>query len=488
MMWELIQENKRKSWVLFVTMGICLVLLGFFIGKVWFGVDGGFAGIIVALVIWGILSLVSYYSGDSILLLSSRAKKITHEVHPQLFNVVEEMKIAANLPVMPRIYIIDDPGLNAFATGRNLNRCSIAVTAGLLAKLNRDELQGVIAHEMSHILNRDVLYMTFAGVMLGSIVILSEVFLRSMFYSGSSRRYRGGSKNASQGQGIILLIALLLAILAPILARIFYFAISRKREYLADASAVRLNRYPQGLASALEKISNSPLRLSSANKVTAPMYIVNPFKKDRFSLFAKNIFSTHPPVEERIRILRSMTHDVSYKSYQEAFSAIKGKAANVMPPSALHDSQTIPVRKGYIPAREEQTAKSQARIAGDLMRVLNNYAFLVCACGMKIKIPPNFNKEKISCPRCGRELEIPLSNLKKVVIGASAGMGRQKGSKKLLKEETPQIYKRHGNGWESFSCRCGELIQISPAFCGKYITCRKCHRKIEIRNITCAEL
>ena len=265
-------------------MGICLILLGGVVGAIWFSTEGVVIGIFIALCIWVLLSVISYTAGDSIILSASNAKKVTRDVHPRLFNIVEEMKISANLQAMPQIYIIDDPAPNAFATGKNPEKSSIAVTAGLLSALNRDELQGVIAHEMSHIINRDVLYVTFAGIMLGSIVILSEVFLRSLWYSGgSSRRYRvsSSSKSGGQAQAIIMVIAIVVAILAPIMARLFYFALSRKREYLADASAVRLTRYPEGLASALDKISNTNINFAAANKITAPMYIAMPLKNKK---------------------------------------------------------------------------------------------------------------------------------------------------------------------------------------------------------------
>ena len=190
-MWELIRANKRNSIILMALMAACLLLVGFVIGIGFFGPQGGFFGLIIAVVIWLILTLVSFSSGDRIFLLASKAVPITHDVHPQLFNIVEEMKIAASLPAMPKIHIINDPAPNAFATGRKPESASVAVTAGLLGRLNRDELQGVIAHEISHIVHRDILFVTLAGIMLGSIVLLSQVFLRGMFYSsmtGSRRR------------------------------------------------------------------------------------------------------------------------------------------------------------------------------------------------------------------------------------------------------------------------------------------------------------
>ena len=479
-MWELIRSNKRKSLILFIAMGVCLVLLGYFVGAVFFPPDGGIAGIFLAFGIWFFMSLLSYFSGDSILLAVSKAKEVSHDVHPQLFNVVEEMKIAANCPVMPKVYIIDEAAPNAFATGTKPEKCAIAVTAGLLSRLNRDELQGVIAHEMSHIVNRDVLFMTFAGMLLGSIVLVSEIFLRSMWFSSrSSRRYRSSRKGGGQAQLAIMVVAIVLAILAPILTRLLYFAISRKREYLADASAVRLTRYPQGLASALEKISSMNLDLSSANKVTAPMYIVNPIKKKGAQL--SNLTSTHPPITERIKILRSMMYGVNFRDYQKAFSKLKGKTSPLIPTSGLLEAKRIPVREASVEKWPEPEKKKSIRELGDLIRAVNKYAFLVCACGLKMKVPPDFAQPRISCPRCGREIEVPLAQLAAVTAAAGA-VTSEKGLQKDVQAgpQDRQTYVRKGQGWESFSCSCGRLLQISPAFCAKSIVCKDCGRKIEI--------
>ena len=300
-MWEQIRVNKRNSVILLSTMAICLMALGAVMGLAFGGGEGAFFGVIIATVIWLVLMVVSFSSGDQILLASSKAKLVTHEVHPQLFNVVEEMKIAAHLPKMPKIYIINDPSPNAFATGRSPERASVAVRAGLLAKLNRDELQGVIAHEMSHIVNRDILFITLAGVMLGSIVLMSQVFLRGMFYSSmsSTRRFSSRSSNQGGAQLLFLVIALVAAILAPIFVQILYFSLSRRREYLADAGAVRLSRYPEGLASALEKISQNNKPLETANKVTAPMYISTPIKSKK----GVNLYSPHRPIQKRMQNL-----------------------------------------------------------------------------------------------------------------------------------------------------------------------------------------
>lgn len=407
-MWELIRANKRNSIVLLVLMAICLMLLGFIIGASFFGLDGGFIGLIIATGVWLILTTVSFSSGDQIFLAASKAKPITHDVHPQLFNVVEEMKIAAGLPAMPKIYIINEPAPNAFATGRNPQSASVAVTAGLLGRLNRDELQGVIAHEISHILHRDILFVTLAGIMLGSIVLLSQVFLRSMFYGsmmGSRRRYSAGGRGGGQAQLIMLVIAIIAAILAPIMAYLLYFALSRRREYLADAGAARLTRYPEGLAGALEKIANdkSP-QLAAVNKVTAPMYIVNPFKKKK-QMKLSDLTSTHPPISERIRILRNMTHGASFKDYSDSFSNTT-HTKTVVPPSAL-TKEDIALRQAGAEAKKKQRLEKQMHQVGDIMRRVNGFVFLTCVCDVKLKVPPNFKGNKVKCPRCKRILDLP---------------------------------------------------------------------------------
>ena len=387
-------------------MAAVLIGLGFVIGLVFFGPNGGFFGLIIATAIWLILTMVSFSSGDQILLASSRARPVTHDVHPQLFNVVEEMSISAGLP-MPKVYIIADPAPNAFATGRNPQTASVAVTAGLLGRLNRDELQGVIAHELSHILHRDILFVTLAGIMLGSIVLLSQIFLRGMFYSsmsGSRRRYSSGSGGGGQAQIIMLVVAIVAAILAPIMAQLLYFALSRKREYLADAGAARLTRYPEGLASALEKIAGdrSP-QIASANKVTAPMYIVNPFKKKK-GMKLSDLSSTHPPISERIKILRNMTGGASFKDYSSSYSNITHNRT-VVPATAL-TKEDVALRQASAEAKKKQRLEKQLHQVGDIMRRVNGFIFLTCICGLKLKVPPNYKAKMVKCPRCKRTLNL----------------------------------------------------------------------------------
>ncbi len=465
--------------MLFLGMGACLLILGYLIGSTIYPKTGGPAGVMVASLLWLVMSLIGYFSGDSILLAASKARPVTPEIHPRLFNVVEEMKIASGMSTMPKIYIIDDPAPNAFATGRKPENCAIAVTAGLLSRLNRDELQGVVAHEMSHIGNRDVQFMTFAGILLGGIVLISHFFIRSVFYSsGSSRRFRSGGKGGGQAQLIIFAAAILFAILAPILARLLYFAMSRRREYLADASAARLTRYPEGLASALEKISSSTADLSSANKVTAPMYIVNPLKPKGRRL--SDLTSTHPPISQRIKILRGMAGGAGYYDYQKAFTGITGEGAAIIPASGLSTKEKVTIRA---PSAEEASRRPPMREAGDLMRVVNNYAFLVCACGLKIKVPPDFKKPDVSCPRCGRENAVPVAELAAVgALAEAISKGEKAERPEKGRKPEPQIYNRKGHAWESFRCNCGRLIQISPSLDVPSVRCKDCGSTIEIRN------
>lgn len=295
-MYDEIAANKRNSWILVVVVALFLVGIGFFAGEYW---GSRYAGVTLAVVIAAISALAAYYGGAGMILTMSRAKRIEKKDHPQLFNVVDELAIAGGLPV-PAVYIIDDSAPNAFATGRDPEHASVAITTGLLDKLSRDELQGVMAHELSHVGNRDILFAMMVGIMVGSIVLVSDFFLRSVFWS------RGGRKRNQKGSAgaIMLVVALLFAIFAPLFAKLLQLAVSRQREYLADASAVKLTRYPEGLASALEKIAGDNEVLEVANRATQHLYIVNPIKP--FEKRAKGLFSTHPPLEERVSRIRAM--------------------------------------------------------------------------------------------------------------------------------------------------------------------------------------
>jgi heat shock protein HtpX len=295
---ERIAVNRRNSLLLIAAFLAFVAVFGYVIGYAWIGDPrGAIFGLVLAFVVGTVSGLATYYGGARMVLAASRAKEITHDDAPVLFNVVEEMAIAAGLP-MPKVYIIDDSAPNAFATGRDPEHAAVAVTSGLLEKLDRDELQGVIAHEMSHVGNFDIRYAMLVGVLVGTTVLISDFFLRGLWFGGG-RRQGGG-----QAQIIMLVVAILLAILAPIFARLIQLSISRQREYLADATAVQLTRNPKGLADALQKISGDREVLEAANRATAHLYIANPIKK--FEKRSRGLFSTHPPMEKRIEILRQM--------------------------------------------------------------------------------------------------------------------------------------------------------------------------------------
>ncbi len=401
-MWEQIRSNRIRSIVLVAAMGAFLIAIGWLLGYAIAG--NGVAGLVIALVVFGFMNLIAYSQGDSILLSIAGARKIKREDHPRLWNVVEEMKIASGLEKMPDIYIIDDPALNAFATGRDINHASVAITSGLLQRLNRDELQGVIAHEIGHVKNRDVVLMAWCSVLLGTIVILSFYGSRFMMFGGMGG---GGRRNSRDSGGggvavLIMVLALLLMILAPIFAQLIYFAVSRKREYLADASSALYTRNPEGLASALEKLANSGTPVKNANQATAPMYIVNPFKAKNLN----DLTSTHPPIQERIRILRAMAGNASYAAYNQAYEKIKGKggAAGIINPQTASLIGSVPIRPATAdnsPVEPVSERIERTREVSDMMLKMDNYRMIDCQCGTRLKVPPALQGQVVRCPRCG---------------------------------------------------------------------------------------
>lgn len=396
-MWEQIRSNRVRSVMLVAVMGAVLLLLGWSLGLYFLG--SATAGLVMALVVWAIMNMVAISQGDSILLSVAGARKIKRDDHPRLYNIVEEMKIASGLEKMPDIYIIDDPALNAFATGRDANHASVAITAGLLQKLNRDELQGVIGHEMAHIKNRDVLLMAISAVFLGTIVMLSWYASRVMFYGGmgGSRRHSSRDNGGGGGQVIILVVAIVLMILAPIMAQFIHFAISRKREYLADASSALYTRYPEGLASALEKLANSETGVKAANQATAPMYTVNPFEKKGRA--ATSLTATHPPITERVRILRAMA-GASYADYERAYKQLKG--GGIVPASAVA-SGAVGLRAAAPSEIGEPVEElERARDTSDLLWRVNDYRTIDCECGTRLRVSPDFKESTLKCPHCGR--------------------------------------------------------------------------------------
>src|SRR3989344_3657786 len=291
--------NIRKTYFLFT--GFFIVIIG--IGLIFSQAYGDPSILYFAVIFSTVMSLISYWYSDKIVLSMTRAHPVTRENARDLYNVVENLCIAAGLPV-PKIYIIQEQAPNAFATGRNPEHAVVAVTTGLLQRLNKTEIEGVIAHELSHIGNRDMLLSTAVVILVGFISILSDIFMRSVFWGGFGRRRdsRGG-----QAQAFLMIVGIVLVILAPIAAMLIQLAISRKREFLADASGALLTRYPEGLANALEKISKDLTPLKVAVNTTAHLWFDDPYDKpgQKISRLHK-LFMTHPPVEERIRVLRGM--------------------------------------------------------------------------------------------------------------------------------------------------------------------------------------
>lgn len=292
------ESNTRKTW---------LYLTGFFlfvvaIGWVMSYILGSYFILVIAVVLSLVMSVGSYWYSDKVVLSMTRAKPIEKKDHPELYRIVENLSITAGLP-MPRLYIIDDPQPNAFATGRNAEHGVVAVTTGMLTRLERVELEGVLAHELSHIGNKDMLISTVVVVLVGVVVLLADFFFHMAFWGGiGGRSDRGGG----QARLVMIGVALVFMILAPLAAQVIKSAISRKREFLADASGALLTRYPEGLARALQKISNDPHQLRKANDATAHLYIASPFRGKEKKSWIHKLFMTHPPMEDRVKALRGM--------------------------------------------------------------------------------------------------------------------------------------------------------------------------------------
>jgi len=295
--YDAVAANRWRTVALITVFTGLLIALGYVVGEV-FAPGGGVAMVPAALGLSGVSATASYFAGDKLVLAQSQARELAPGEEPQLRNVVETLSIGLGIPP-PRIYLIDDTAPNAFATGRDPKHASIAVTRGLIDKLDRTELEGLIAHELSHVGNHDIRVMLLVTVLVGTIALLSDWMFRSFAWGGGRRgRDRGG------GGGIILIIAIVLAILTPIIATLIQLAVSRQREYLADASGALLTRYPPGLASALRKIAADKEALEVANKATASLYFANPLKDAPRAM--DGLFDTHPPIAERIRRLEAM--------------------------------------------------------------------------------------------------------------------------------------------------------------------------------------
>ncbi len=291
-----IAANKRKSFFLVLFFIAFLVGLGWIVDRAY---EGSMGFLVLAAIIAVVMTLIGYFHGDKVVLWTAGARALAREDNPYVYRMVENLAITSGLP-MPKVYWMDDPAMNAFATGRDPRHASIAVTRGLVEGLENEELEGVLAHELSHVGNYDVRFMTLVSVLVGLLVIFSDIFLRHLWWTGG----RSSRSDRSNAGGILAFVGLVLIILSPIIGQLIQLAISRKREFLADASGALLTRYPQGLASALRKIALSGKPVRNASNATAHLYFANPFGGAGRGL--RNLFSTHPPIEERIKALEQM--------------------------------------------------------------------------------------------------------------------------------------------------------------------------------------
>lgn len=462
-MWHQIEENKKKSGFLIFAMLLVLLFLGACLGlfvscyinppaadsfemltpqekTVLF--DSMLQGVFYAGVIWLLLLVFSFADGKRAILKLNHAQKIPKGANKILENVVEEMSLAAGLPTPPEIYIIDCLMPNAFATGMSPKNSAIAVTTGLLTTLDRDELQAVVAHEIAHIVNRDTMYMLFAGIMLGTVVLVSDCIVRSFCRKGRNSRSNCSALKGGGGAAVIIIVAVLVfaMIVAPFITKLLYFSLSKKREYLADACAVQYTRYPESLATALAKISGSVYVFRDADKVTSAMYIVHPLDteiiyKNRYSIFG-DLFSTHPPTEKRIEVLKTMTR-ADFDAYNEAFKKTSGRRRTILTKEELYGTKHLEIKKpnegkqtkvdgtlvagtvalatvgtlADVKAKELQEKQKQdfvdrKREALDTVWKANNYIFKKCVCGTKLKFPQEYKGQEISCPHCNALIKV----------------------------------------------------------------------------------
>jgi heat shock protein HtpX len=468
-MWEQIRANRRRAVALITLMGTVLLIIGYAAGEL-IAPGAGILGLGCALVIFFIQIAVYYGAAETMLLHGANVVELKREDSPRLFNIVEEMKLASGLEFMPKIYLIDDPAPNAFSMGRKPGNYVVAVTSGLVHRLNRDELEGVIAHEMAHLKNHDVQFMTLAAVMLGSIVILAAIVRQWLWFGGGRRRGRSESRGGGGGQAqlIILALGLIFLILGPLMAQILYFACSRKREFLADACGAQFTRYPEGLASALEKISAASATTSFASQATAPLFIVNP-------LYAgggepDSVFSSHPSTAERIRILRGMSGS-SLVDYETAYH----KAAQ----GALFSRETLGTSQASAAIRapsDEGPIETRHDTRAPFYRT-RGYLKVKCDCGMEISVPEGYEGDEITCIRCGSVLPLPAAS----ETPTAASLPTATGLPPVIPSLAPPLqYRRAGTGWESLRCVCGRTIQLSPSFAASHIQCDNCGRNIQI--------
>lgn len=476
-MWALIRANRRRTALLVVLVLATMAVAGYWVGGTLAGLahvlSSGHAfafdhaiallGVELAVLLWLGLTLLIYIQGDTLLLAAGNASPARREDFPQLYNVVEEMAIAAALPRTPRVYVINDRGMNAFAAGRSPENAAIAVTAGALARLDHNQLQGLVAHETAHIANGDVLFMTMATLMTGAIAGGTpdmRVNLRS-----NDPRFTGGARRVPLLHRLLRAFAGTLALFVPVYAAVILFGIPRRRDFLADACAAVYTRYPEGLAAALYTMAGDACAVLPRNRQVATLYTLNPYRKE-YGMHTPLILGlTHAPVHRRIEILRAIHGTVSLARYEEAWRRTGGRA-RLFPAGVTRQCPEYPCREeAALPSAKPRAAE---RAGGDIVRSLNGYVFLPCSCGMRVKLPPEFAMEHAQCPRCGKVVSMPAAQAAPVAVPVSG------------EEDCALEIAWPGGVWMTFKCACGARVQLSPECRALHVGCPECGRRIRI--------
>jgi heat shock protein HtpX len=513
---ELIRKNRRKSLYLIVLSFVILLIVGYVLGDVIYTFlmpaqaehyhsNKAIFAVIFAVFI-GMVELVQifliFHRKPRSLIKLLDLRPADKQQFAQLNNIIAEMSIASGLSTPPDAYIIPSAALNAVAMGTSAGNGAIAITAGLIGVCNRDELQGVVAHELSHLINRDSQLLEVCRSTLGMVIVLRDVMLRSIYWGSIGKsNYRTSKSSGKGGSGlhlVITIIGVIFAIMAPLMIRLIYFMLSREREYLADAVSAKLTRYPAGLASALTKIALSTHSMNGVDKVTSAAFIEQPYGD---VIVTRKGTSTHPPIWNRIRILRKMTGGSGYIDYKRAYEEVMQSKVDFMPDSVAASIISFPVRMGEALASEPQLVTNKEEMKGieknirseDVVRLADGYKFINCDCGLDIKIPPAYNKPEIKCPRCGR-IHAIKDRMQKPTLSMVAADIQEAGVLGILNKdvqksplgnidyssEPRQVYDRRGKGWEEIDCWCGAKVQLSPSFLGRFVNCQKCKRQIDI--------
>lgn len=519
---ELITENKKKLKFILLISGIIMACCGYFAGLIIsVSNQGGLMLLMLALLLWGIWVLGSWRYGKSLILRCSKAKQAPFEEYRKYYKLVKDVAITSGLFVKPQVYIIEDSSPNVFSVGLTNEDSVLVFTTGLLRILDDDQLKGVVGHEIAHILHKDTQLMTFAAVFLGGPLMILDFLRRKSLRSKRVNGSEDANVDNSYKKETGFIIKLAICVISPVVLRMICYCISDRREYIADAKSVRVLGTPEPLEYALELISKTPFKLH-ANRVTAPMYLVNPMDMGGY---VSRLSDTYVPVAERVRILRCMTNGSDYVDYQNAYSFLRGDDKNIIPKSILDKCKKVSNKSTYFNKMEESLAKKDKRSEELYKSKVKdreaNVVTLYCDCGHWFKMRGNFQEKDALCPRCGKVVHDPVVEIaplkdeinvmdesieipqtcnevdKNKIIPSFEQM--QNASLEDIKEMywkylqevavTQEIslvdytYKRKSKGWEVFKCPCGKPIQLSPSFMNAQVTCNSCRRKIVIEGM-----